>query len=410
MSKYTVIDGDTFETIARKVYGTEVDASLIQRSNPGAAEPLQPGTILSTPARPDAPGILSSTAASSRDNEIALSINGERFRFWERIRIKRSLDAVDSIEFGAPFEVENKAFRDTFRPFSYAPITVTVGGEPLFKGTMLVPMPTLEENRRTVSVTGYGLPGVLNDCTRPSSDFSKTELNGLKFGEIAKTICAPFGLSVEITADDGPVFERVASKTTEKVYDFLTKLAQQRNLVLASTPAGKLLAQRSVSVGNPVARLAQGSAPVVSVVPQFRPQEYYSHITGMQPAIVGVGGGKYTVKNPRLGGVVRPFNFTANDTLTADIKQATEAKAGRMFGNTVEYTVGVSQWRDPQGALWRPNTTVTLNAPGAMVYSDYEFIVRSVEFVQEDSTESAVLTLVPPGAFEGTIPEVLPWD
>lgn len=409
MSNYTVITGDTFDIISRKVYGTETDAGLIQGSNPGASEPLAPGTTLSIPARPDAPTIAEGSAPSQRDNEVSLSINGERFRFWEGVRIKRSLDSFDSIQFGAPFEVENAAFRSTFRPFSYQGIVVTVGGEPLFTGTMVGVNPSMEADKRIVSVTGYSLPGVLNDCNSPSSDFP-LEFNGQKIGGIARVICAPFGLSVEVTANEGPVFERVASGPAKKAYAFLATLAKQRNSVISSTPAGKLLMQQSVTPGRPVARLVQGSAPLTGVAPEFRPQEYYSHVTGIQPALVGVGGGKYTVKNSRLEGVIRPFNFSADDTLTADIKEATEAKAGRMFANAVSYSVSLSTWRDHAGNLWAPNTTITLNAPGAMVYSDYEFIVRSVEFIQESSAESAVLTLVLPGAFDGKIPEVLPWD
>ena len=409
MSKYTIITGDTFEIIARKVYGTEADAGLVQRSNPGVAEPLTPGTVVVIPARPDAPTIAPSTAASDRDNEVAISINGSRFRFWEGVRIKQALDAFDSIEFGAPFEVDNKAFRDTFRPFSYSDIVVTIGGEPLFTGIMVGINPSMEANKRTVTVNGYSLPGPLNDCNSPASDFP-LEFNGQKIGDIAKSICTPFGLTVEIDADEGPVFERVASEPTDSPYTFLSTLARQRNMVIASTPEGKLLLRRSVSIGSPVARLEQGFAPVTAVAPQFTPQEYFSHVTGIQPAIVGVGGGQYTVKNSRLTGVIRPFNFTADDTLTADIKEATEAKAGRMFANAVSYSVTVATWRDPSGALWVPNTTITLNAPGAMIYSDYEFIIRSVELAQDNNEESGVLTLVLPGAFDGKIPEVLPWD
>lgn len=409
MAKYTIITDDTFESIARKVYGTEEDASLIQRSNPGAEEPLVAGTVLSIPTRPDAPTIAPGNAPSQRENEVALSINGERFRFWESVSIRRSLDTFDSIQFSAPFEENNQAFRETFRPFSYKPTSITVGGVPLFTGTMLTPVPAMEENRRTVSVGAYSLPGVLNDCNSPASAFP-LEFNGQKLGDIARSICAPFGLSVEITANEGPVFERVASEPSKKAYQFLIGLAQQRNAVIASTPLGKLLIQQSVAVGSPVARLAQGSAPLVSIAPQFAEQDYYSHITGMQPAVIGLPGGKYTVKNPRLEGVIRPHTFTANDTLTADIKEAVEAKAGRMFANVVSYSAVVSTWRDFRGNLWTPNTTLTLNAPGAMVYSDYEFIIRSVELVQNDKSESAVLTLVLPGAFDGKIPETLPWD
>lgn len=406
---YRVITGDTFEAIARKVYGTETDAGLLQRANPGVAEPLVSGTTIVVPERQDAPTIIASPAPSDRDNEVSISINKDRFRFWESVRIKRSMDTFDSISIGAPFEANNKAFRDAFRPFSYNSIGVTIGGVPLFTGVMLTPVPSMEASKRTVTASGYSLPGVLNDCNSPSSAFP-LEFNGQKIGDIARSICEPFGLSVEIAADEGAVFDRVASEPTKKAYEFLAGLARQRNAVIASTPTGKLLIQQSIATGKPVARLEQGFAPVTSVAPQFDPQAYYSHVTGLQPTAVGVEGAKYTVKNPRLDGVIRPFNFTANDTPTADIKGATEAKAGRMFANAAAYSVPVATWRDPQGNLWEPNTTITLNAPGAMIYSSYEFIIRSVELIQENDGETAILTLVLPGAFDGKIPEVLPWD
>ena len=167
---------------------------------------------------------------------------------------------------------------------------------------------------------------------------------------------------------------------------------------------------KSSEGGQPVARLQQGAAPVLSVTPFFSPQEYYSHITGIGPVIVGLAGSQFTVKNPLLLGVTRPLTFEAPDTLDADVKSAVEAKIGRMFGNVVSYSVRVATWRDPNGKLWEPNTSIELLAPGAMIYKAYEFIIRSIEFGRDRETETATLNLVIPGAFSGKIPEALPWD
>ena len=81
-----------------------------------------------------------------------------------------------------------------------------------------------------------------------------------------------------------------------------------------------------------------------------------------------------------------------------------------MFGAMASYSVALSTWRDPAGNLWAPNTTLKLQAPGAMIYNSYEFIVRSVEFSKDSTSETARLNLVLPGAFSGQIPEALPWD
>lgn len=409
MTQYTVIAGDTFATISRKVYGIETEAGLLASVNPGVSEPLTPGTIIFIAAQTDSSQIIIPESPSDSENEVALSIDNQRFRFWESVRITRSIDSMDTLEFTAPLEVDNRAFRDIFLPFSYKAVSVTVGGEALFKGIMLTPIPDLTADRKSVAVSGYSIPGVLNDCVIPASAFP-LEFNGQGLRDIAKAVAAYFGISVEFTEQQGPVFDRVAAEPTKKVFQFLSELARQRNFVVSSTPEGKLLFQRSVASGKPVSRWVQGFPPITTITPQFNPQAYYSHITGLQPAGVGVDGSQYTVENPRLKGIIRPFTFRADDTKSGDIKAAVEAKAGYMFANAISYSVSVTTWRDSGGNLWAPNTTVTLIASGAMIYSEYEFIIRSVSFFRTPISETAELRLVLPGSFNGKIPETLPWD
>lgn len=407
--------GDTFETVARIAYGTEQETRRIRDANPGATEPFAAGTELTVPDLSGAPSDLTAATLTDSLEETAVLIEGRRFRFWETIRITRAIDAMDTLELGAPFEATVPGFRDTFRPFSYKRAEVTVGGEPLFTGTMVGVVPVIEPSRKVISTSSYSLPGVLNDCTAPASAFNSGE-NQLVFlsqnlRDIAIKLAGFFGLSVVFDGDPGAPFDpQVALKSGKKVFSFLADLAKQRNLIISSTPKGELLFLRSTAVGQPVAQLRQGESPLLSITPFFSPQDYFSHVTGLEPVLVGLGGSQFTVKNPRLQGVVRPITFEASDAISADVKAAVEAKAGRMFGNAASYSATVSAWRDPSGALWAPNTTVTLEAADAMIYSSYAFIVRSVEFIRERSSETAVLNLVIPGSFSGEIPETLPWD
>lgn len=406
---YKIQSGDTFELIARKQYGIEVEARRIAAANPGLAEPLTVGTVIAIPILPNAPQNVSQAAPANNLDEVSILVDGTRFRFWDSVRILQSIDAMDTVEFGAPFEPDAPGFRETFRPFSFKPLAVSVGGEPLFTGTMVSVLPTIENTRKTIQVGGYSLPGVLNDCTPPASSFP-LEFNGQTLKEIAAAIAAPFGLSVEFEGDPGPAFDRVALEPAKKALTFLTELAKQRNFVIGSSPRGALRFLRSTNSGQPVARLQQGSAPVIAVAPEFNPQEYYSHITGIEPVLVGLAGSQFTVKNSHLPGVIRPLTFAAPDTLDSNVKEAVDAKLGRMFGGMAAYSISIATWRDPGGQLWKPNTKVTLLAPGAMVYSEYEFIIRSIQFERTRATESAVLNLVIPGSFSGETPESLPWD
>ena len=106
---------------------------------------------------------------------------------------------------------------------------------------------------------------------------------------------------------------------------------------------------------------------------------------------------------------MRPLNFTLGDVNAGDLPGAVKAHMARMFGNMVAYVVKVPTWYDPQGALWEPNTNVTLHAPGAMVYSETELLVRDVILKASQAEVTASLGLVLPGAFSGEQPESLPW-
>lgn len=406
---YNVVAGDTFESISRKKYGTEKEALRIAKANPGVSEPLTAGITLIVPLSPDAPQNIQQQTAADNDDEVAVLIDGNRFRFWDKVRITRSIDSMATFELGAPFDHTAPGFRETFKPFTFKPVNITVGDDPLFTGTMIPINPVIENSQRIIAASGYSLPGVLNDCTPPASSFP-LEFDGQGLQEIAKTLAEPFGISVEFQADQGAIFDRVACEPGKKVLTFLTELAKKRNLIISDTSRGKLIFLKSATAGKPVARLQQGNTPVLSVTPTFNPQEYYSHITGIEPVVVGLPGSQFTVKNERLKGVIRPLTFDVSDTKDADLKTAVEAKAGRMFGNMASYSVHVATWRDPNGNLWEPNTTITLIAPDAMIYNEYEFEIRNIEFNRDRSTSTATLNLVIPGSFNGKIPDFLPWD
>jgi prophage tail gpP-like protein len=408
-TSYSVVAGDTFALIARKEYGDENAAYRIKIANPGVAEPLTAGTTLTVPSLPGAPTDVPQTAPSESIDEVAIEINGRRFRFWGEVRITRATDNLDTVEFSAPFEPDRADFREAFRPFSYVPLTVTVGGVPLFTGTMVGVDPAVTPDSNTVSVSGYATPGVLADCTAPASAYP-IEFNDVALPDIAAALAAPFGVKVVFEADAGAPFERVALAPGTSVLSFLNELTKQRNLVMSSTTDGALRFWQSAAPSIPVANLAVGESPLISASPFFNPQDYYSHITGLEQVAVGYYGSQFTVQNARLAGVLRPTSFKTTDTAAGDVKTTVDAKIGRMFGNAVSYSLAVAGWRDPQGDLWAPNTLVTLLAPRVMVYAPYTFEIRSVQFSATGNERTATLDVVLPGAFSGRIPGAMPWD
>lgn len=404
---YRVVAGDTLDAIARKIYGDGAEAVRLREANPGITDPPAVGSVIAAPI------VITSSAAakpalSIDPDEVALLIDGRRFRSWTAATITRSIDSMDTIDISAPFDADRLDLRTNFRPFSFPSLIVTAGGEPLFSGTMVNVLPVLSTDKAELTASGYALPGVLNDCTPPASMYP-IEFEGLTLRAIADRMLRPFGLRVDAQGDTGAPFDRVACEPGKKVLDFLAELSRQRGLVLASNPAGGLVIWRS-EMAAPVAVLRQGESPLLSVTPAFDAQQYYSSITGIEPVLVGLRGSQYTVRNTRAAGIVRPLTYTVQDGNSGDVPDAVQAKMGRMFGGAVSYSCRVSTWRDPLGQLWSPNTTLRLHAPDAMVYKPFDFIVRSVTFEVDATARTATLSLVLPGAYSGEIPEELPWD
>ena len=405
---YKIVDGDTFDIIARKKYGSEIYSNNLKQVNPGVSEPLAPGTEINVPDLPGAPSIKSQNINSNNINETAVKINDKRFRFWDSIEIFRSMDSFSTITLGVPFEPDAPDFKENFRPFSFNDVDVLVGGEPLFSGFMMNSAPSLNSKSNITSENAYSAPGVLNDCMAPASAFP-LEWNGLGLKEISISLASLFGLGVDFEADQGAIFDRVALNPTKKVLSFLIELAKKRNLIITNTLDGNLLFWQSIDTGNPVAILEAGS-PLFAVTPQFNPQNYFSEITGIEPVSSFGSGSQVTVKNSFLRGVIRPMTFTVQDTENADMQAAVNSKIARMFGDMASYNVELNTWRDSSNNLWNPNTTILLTAPRVKIYNQYEFLIRTVTLKRDKKSEKAILNLVMPGAFSGKLPESLPWE
>jgi prophage tail gpP-like protein len=340
---------------------------------------------------------------------VSIVIGTKKFEKWSSATITRSIDTYSTVHLSAPSEPENQEFRDTFRPFSYTPIQAQIGGFFQVTGYLIDILPNSTPEEYTVEGTGYAKPAPFGDVTMPG-DFRPLEFKGLKLNQIAEQIAAPFGVDVVFEADQGAKFDKVKLEPGDKIQDFLVGLAKQRKLVINDTEKGELRFWQSVEPGNPVADFTEGEQPMVRITPQFNPQAYYSEITAIADKKRGIKGSQYTVKNPWLTDVVRPFTFNVDDTEAADVPAAAAAALGRMFGEAAGVVLDdIPTWRDPQGELFKPNTTVTLVAPHSMIYRRTEYIIRDVTRRREADKKTTSLKLVLPGAFSGEVPESLPW-
>ena len=406
MSSYTTIGGDTFDAISRKTTGTGAQAGAIRAANPGVLEPIPAGISLTVP---DMPPPVVFPAPKNKSNEISLMLDGSRFRYWTEISISREYDTIDKIEFSAPFDTDNYSFVELFKPLTYKSAQVMIGNQALFTGTIVSVTPDFKSDSGTVSVSAYAKAGVLMDCCPPAASLP-LEFKNMTLDVIAAAVCAPFGILTSFEGSAGGPFKRIRIEPDNPVFGQLADLAVQRNQYMGSDVLGNLVFRTADTSGAHMAQLDGGRSPVISVSPDIDSQSYFSEVTGFVGSKSGFGGTKYTVKNPLLKGVTRPYSFSADDIKRSEIADAVKGKMARMLGSFIRYSVAVDTWRDPAGALWEPGTFIDLIAPRAMVYKSYRFFVRSVTLDRKNESETAVLGLTLPGAYSGEMPAGLPWD
>lgn len=345
---------------------------------------------------------------STTRDEVSLTIGGVPVIGWSELSIERAIDTYSTVSVVAPFDHGRPEVRELFRPFEYRDMVVKIGGELIFTGMAVDIVPKHGPDGSHVSVTGYALPAQLQDCHEPFSALPmKFEDIGLR--AMLSALLGPLALEYEVLGADGAPFEEVELQPSKNPHDIIAEVVNQRNFVLSDTPDGKLLCWRSVSTGEPVVRLEEGIPPMGSIEAKFSAREYFSEVTGYTEAKRGRKGSHHTARNkwlPRL----RPHSFEIPDTDPSEAPEATKAKLGRMFGNMAGWQIpDLPTWRDPAGALFRPNTTMKLLAPSAMVYRETELLIRSVSLQMKADKQSAILEVVMPGAFSGEAPEVLPW-
>jgi prophage tail gpP-like protein len=367
-----------------------------------------------------------------------LKIGGKTFDHWVSVELERSIGCYSTVKFTCPFEPSSKDFRDLVRPFSFQPVTLSLSDELLFTGTLIGVDPEEDEDSASVTVTCYARPAIMHDCCPPADAFP-LEFDGMDLLQIANIITGHFGFTASIeqptiardgsTIDaefikravrhgkrggiiggKGSVFARLSLGPGDDVQEFLAGLAKQRGGVWTDDAQGNLIFWNSVNPGNPVVWLEEGQQPLGKVSPSFNPQGYFSEITAWTPSTRRRKGNQWTEKNPLAEGFTRPHSFKPNDTDGADGPRAARAKLAFMLGNVVTWELPLPGFHDPQGQLFKPNTTLMLLAPRAMVYSPYELLIRDVKFGQTMDESSALLTAVLPGAFNLDFPETFPWD
>jgi len=421
---HKVVAGETLSGIAVNYFGLASKWTAISNANPQlATRPkasdgspiIYPGDNLIIPADMSLPdsinGFVPEILDYSKKADVSLYVDGRVFTGFSAFRLKLSATQLDTFSFTAPFDEGVKAFKAAFTPFNYKLCSVYYDKKIVFCGRLLLPVPSVSPDSKVLNLQGYPLCGVLGDCCLPATKYPP-EYSGMKLLEIAQDMAEPFGVEVELDGDQGEAFELVEYDPEKKILEFLSELAKQRGLVFTNTPEGKLLFI-APQIKKCEAIFQEGELPFVKCVPNFNSQDFYSHVTGFTKTEFEEDSSSFTFENQYLisRGILRPYSFVVQDADSVNLEDAVKAKAARMYGSSISYTLTVMGHRDKNGNLYHKNMCISVYSPDAMINRPIKLIADEVELTRDDQNgQQTVFKLVLPGARSGQLPEEFPWE
>lgn len=339
-------------------------------------------------------------------DKVILKAAGNAYEGWQKVRINRSLTAMAGtfdLELTWEFQGDVAAY-DAFIDglLTGSECTVDIGKDRLITGYLGDFIPSYDDETITISVTGRDKTADLVDCSvvQPSGQFKNQTLM-----QIAVIVSAPFGISVINETDVGAAFQRVQVEQGETAGEFLTRLAQQRGVLLTTNGLGQLVITRASKKRGEVA-LKLGvnvKAGRGRFSRKQRFSEYIVKATGGagweddQP-LENVGGIKSTVTDQDVKRY-RPL-IIVNDEVTtaagASLRGQWERQRAISASNTAEYTL--TGWRNPKtGNLYQLNRVVPVTDPIMKINKD--MLISNILYSEDNDTgRLIVLSVVDPDA------------
>jgi len=420
---HRVSPGDTLGSIAVRYLGSSAKWGKITAANPQLASRrrasdgspiIHVGDTLIIPENETTRPVSTQAKTivmSDGEQDIAIKIDGKKFTGFTSYELTLSYDSFDTVSVSAPYSDAINELKNAITPFAFKSCDVYYHDALVFKGSLLTPDPELTDRAGEITLKGYPLCGILNDCAIPPTNYP-LQVMGITMRGIADAACEPYNIPVIFNGDIGPVFTEVSIEPTEKIMSFLSKLAKQRNLLFSNTEKGELLfftAQEQ----NAFASFIEGSPPMISLKSNFAAQEFYSHVTGFSKTGAEYPSFSYTLKNDYLvnKGIMRHHSIIVDDAENlTDLENAVKAYGGRMFADCVSYELECDIHHNPNGERFKKGMTVCVLAPTAMITRGTNFIARKIKLTRTADEKRAAINLVLPGSFTGNLPEVFPWE
>lgn len=341
-------------------------------------------------------------------------IRNRKINFFNNFTLKLQYDSVGSaFSFSFYFNPENQEHKEVMCIGHFHKCIITHNNETLLTGIILSQDFSHEAEPKMVTISGYSLPGVLEDCEIPTSLYP-LQSDGLSLRQVASKLIQPFGLSLTVDSSVASLVDASFTSTTasesQSIKAFLSELASQKNVVISHDEFGNLLFTKSKTNLQPIIDfdVPKGSLPGTSMNLKFDGQQMHSHITVQKQASEdeGTNAAEYTIRNPFvIGSVYRPKVISQSSGDDNDTEKAAKTALSAELKN-IKLTIVTDRWV-VDGKILKPNNIITVKNPQCYLFDKTKWFIESIDYTGNNEINTAVLNCVLPCVYDGSTPEYL---
>lgn len=338
-------------------------------------------------------------------------IRNRKVEFFNDFRINLKYDAVGStFGFKFYFDPDKLEHKEMACVGHVHKCTLEDDGELLLTGYLLSEIFSSPPTKQLVSIGGYSLPGVLENCQIPPSLYP-LQSDGLSLKQIAAKYIAPFGLDMLISplvaAEMDEPYEEATAKGSQTVKSYLAELASQKNIILSHDKYGRLLFTRAPAKQKPIFHFDGANIPGVTMGFTFNAENMHSQITVIKQEEIDeeLLSADSTVMNPYIPHVFRPAVIEMSSTKDIDTNRAAKNALAKELKNMF-WKISMDRW-SLNDRIVRPGDTISVTNPKVYLYKKADLFVESVSLSTDTEKKTAMLHCVIPEIYNGQDPKYL---
>lgn len=331
-----------------------------------------------------------------------IKINNKFYDFFDEVAIDLSLDAIAStFSFKAKFDTNNIQHQLLFQPLTYSKVEIFNDFDNLiFTGLVVNTQLQSSATPSIAAISGYSIPGVLEDSTIPYSGYP-LEKNNVSLNDVVRGVLSDFNIDFvvdqSVSNEMDLNYKKTVANPSETVKSYISKLASQRNIVLSHTNKGELLFFKPNAKAKPKLFLNKENTTSMSL--SVNGQGIHSEISVIRQPSKGNNN-----LNP-VDEVVNPMVFKYKPmvkTLSSGTDTETKNAANNILADelkNISFSVNLNRIED-----LNPGDIVEVQNDEIFLFKRTKLMVSKVSIKENTNSKSMSISLLMPETFTGDKP------